>query len=302
MEQTTLTIIPAKIDGFECDTCLSNVRIHTVMTSVAFLPHHPLFSTPHNHPLFEAHLIVGGNINMVTPKGTFRMQKNDLCLLPPCLYHCAETIDGDVSSISFSFSFSKEDSEDTSDLYSALCERLGTLSAPLFFGQAFSVAHSLFELTEEMSRSHAGKEDRLKTKTAEVLFCLIDLLCPDCRGEYRDNLSLSTQQRLKIDSFFARNHHKDVSLKNLADALYLSERHTNRMLLDLYRLTFRQKLIEVRVQSAMHLLQSTTLSVAEIAKQSGYQSEVGFHSAFRKATGTTPAKYRSMMKQAKNNG
>ncbi len=300
MEQiaSSLPTQNVKIAGFECDTDIENVRIHTMMQTTAFLPNAPLQTIPHNHPVFEAHIFVSGKTDMVTSGGIYRLQKNDLIILPPQMYHYAREAEGPISSIAFAFRYSKiSNNHPTTDLYSMLDERLSDRTEPLCFEQIFPLAHRLFELTEEMSRHLAGKRNRLKTQTALVIYALMELLCPEARGEYTDNLSQITRQQYAIDTFFARNYQNNITIKDLADTIYLSERHANRILLELYHQTFKQKLIETRIQTAMQLLLSTELSISEIAQQSGYRSSVGFHSAFAQICGMTPAKYRAKMKK-----
>lgn len=293
---TSLTLsMPDKITGYECDTEIENVRFHTMLTAGAFLPTPTLHPLPHNHPLFEGHLLLSGTAELVTPRGTFRLEKNDFCLLPPHIYHHAQEIEPPSSSIAFFFSFARleEEERETADLYSALVEKLSEFSVPQVFKRSFSLAHSLFALTEEMGRGAVGKSNRLATRAADMVYSLLDLICPDLRGEYHEALSAATRQQLTIDSFFSRNYAKDVTLRDLSEIIFLSERQTARVLLDLYGLSFKQKLIETRVHSAMQFLITTDRPVNEIAEQSGYHSAVGFHTAFRQITGTTPAKYRA---------
>ncbi len=285
------------LSGFECTTKIENVLFHTVLTADAFLPIPVLHTIPHNHPVFEGHLLLSKAAKIVTPTEILNLEKNDFCLIPPRLYHHAQESEGTVSSIAFSFSFRKTAGENTQDLYTALCAALSDHEHAHVFPLAFPLSHALFELTEEMGRGSAGKADRLAMKTAQVLFNLLDLVCPNFRGEFQNTLSPATRQQLAIDVFFAQNYKNDVTISSLADAIYLSERQTNRVLEELYGLTFKQKLIETRIQTAMQFLQSTNRSISEIAAESGYRSTVGFHTAFRQITGMTPAKYRAKMRE-----
>lgn len=297
MDAKTAPIIsmPEKITGYECDTQIENVCVHTTLTAGAFLPSPTLHPLPHNHPTFEGHLMLSGTAELITPSGTVRLEKNDFCLLPPRIYHHAQELEPPISSIAFFFSFSRmeQTEHETVDLYSALEEKLACLQAPLVFERSFALAHSLFELTEEMGRGAIGKSNRLRTRTADVIFAMLDLLCPDLRGEHHETLSPAMHQQLAIDAFFSRNYANDVAISDLAEAIYLSERQTGRVLLELYGLTFKQKLIETRIRCAMQFLIATNRPISEIAEKSGYRSAVGFHAAFRQITGTTPAKFRS---------
>ena len=49
---------------------------------------------------------------------------------------------------------------------------------------------------------------------------------------------------------------------------------------------------EWQMQSASDLLQTTDLSVSEIAARSGYESEAAFRKAFKKVTGSPPGAVR----------
>lgn len=296
-EQTQSNVsVTEKTAGFECATKIENVLFHTILTEDAFLPNPSLHTLPHNHPVFEGHLLLSKSAQIVTPNGTLNLEKNDFCLFPPRLYHHAVETDGPVSSIAFSFSFHETNAAHAQDLHSLLKDALCETENALIFPLAFPLSHALFELTEEMGRGSIGKADRLAMKTAQVLFALLDLLCPQARGEYNATLSPEAKQQLTIDAFFAENYKKDVTLRHLADAIFLSERQTRRVLNDLYGLSFKQKLIETRIQTAMQILQATTRPVQEIAAESGYNSAVGFHTAFRQITGMTPAKYRAKMR------
>ena len=57
--------------------------------------------------------------------------------------------------------------------------------------------------------------------------------------------------------------------------------------------SFQQIKDEVRRSLAFELLRQGTLSVSEIAEQTGFQEPSAFHRAFRKWTGQTPGRYRA---------
>ena len=70
----------------------------------------------------------------------------------------------------------------------------------------------------------------------------------------------------------------------------------NRILIEKYGQTFREKLRDARLHQARLLLESTELSVSVIAGEVGYSSAAGFFSAFHKAFGVTPMEYRMKAK------
>jgi AraC-like DNA-binding protein len=84
-----------------------------------------------------------------------------------------------------------------------------------------------------------------------------------------------------IHEFFAQNYNRDVYLDELAHCLHLSNRQTERLVLEHTGNTFRRELSLTRLNMARHLMQTTSLSMREIAHYVGYRSYAGFWKAMR---------------------
>jgi len=85
-----------------------------------------------------------------------------------------------------------------------------------------------------------------------------------------------------IHEFFANHYSDDVQLNDLADELHLSQRQTERLVIEHTGRTFREELAYTRVEMARFLLQSTSLSRTETAQYVGYRSYAGFWKAMKK--------------------
>ena len=55
-------------------------------------------------------------------------------------------------------------------------------------------------------------------------------------------------------------------------------------------------ILKARLEHSQHLLLRTTLSIQEVAEQSGFPSQANFSYMFRKEFGYTPSDYRKMSK------
>jgi LacI family transcriptional regulator len=62
--------------------------------------------------------------------------------------------------------------------------------------------------------------------------------------------------------------------------------------------TPHEEIIRVRIETAQRLLLQPDLSLAEVVERCGYACDAGFHIAFRKRVGTTPAAYRRSARAA----
>lgn len=93
---------------------------------------------------------------------------------------------------------------------------------------------------------------------------------------------------------YIRQHYKDPSLNNthLATEANISEVYFRRLFREKYGMPPGQYLSNVRIRRAKQLLESTGLSVTEIAEQSGFASVYHFCRAFKNNTGMTPTDFR----------
>jgi AraC-like DNA-binding protein len=96
----------------------------------------------------------------------------------------------------------------------------------------------------------------------------------------------------RIEMWFADNFAKQITEDDLAAEVSISKRHLSRVLADIYGMSFREKLIEVRLHRAAQLLEQTEMNIDEIASAVGYRSFSGFHRAFVRYFSCTPYEYR----------
>jgi AraC-like DNA-binding protein len=92
--------------------------------------------------------------------------------------------------------------------------------------------------------------------------------------------------------WFADNFANRITEDDLAREVAISKRHLSRVFADIYGISFREKLIEIRLYRAAQLLEQTEMNIDEIALAVGYRSFSGFHRAFVNYFGCTPFEYR----------
>ena len=99
-----------------------------------------------------------------------------------------------------------------------------------------------------------------------------------------------------IDVFFGNTPPKLRTKENLAKLLSCSERQVLRKIRTLYGMSFQQKQILSRIDTAQHLLRVSDKSVEEICAFVGYADTAAFYKAFKTYTHTTPVRYRKRAK------
>lgn len=83
-----------------------------------------------------------------------------------------------------------------------------------------------------------------------------------------------------------------MSLNDVADYMQVSIYTASRLLKNATGVNFRKLLNDLRIEHAKDLLAHSTLSIQEIAEQSGFTTASYFVSVFKKSEGITPNVYR----------
>jgi transcriptional regulator GlxA family with amidase domain len=102
---------------------------------------------------------------------------------------------------------------------------------------------------------------------------------------------LTTIERAK--EYITGNFTQDISLMEIAAYCYVSPFHFSRIFKTFTSCSPHQFLLSIRLQHAAMLLRNTTITVADIAFSSGFNSIEHFTSAFRQQYKYPPAKFRT---------
>ncbi|MBQ3529704.1 MAG: helix-turn-helix transcriptional regulator [Oscillospiraceae bacterium] len=97
---------------------------------------------------------------------------------------------------------------------------------------------------------------------------------------------------LTMMAFIQENYAEKLTLEQIADAAAISTRECLRCFRESIRQSPMDYLIEYRVQVAKKLLETTSLSITEIALRCGFNSNSYFTKIFRRSCGKTPNAYR----------
>ncbi|HGZ6663901.1 TPA: helix-turn-helix transcriptional regulator, partial [Vibrio parahaemolyticus] len=93
--------------------------------------------------------------------------------------------------------------------------------------------------------------------------------------------------------------HLPWTVSEMAKRCFISEEQLNRLSKQLFNMSPRSKLIELRMHKAADLLQYRAWSIAMIANRLGYRDPYNFTHRFKKFYGISPTRYRKqLMKNA----
>jgi AraC-type DNA-binding domain-containing proteins len=100
---------------------------------------------------------------------------------------------------------------------------------------------------------------------------------------------------IKSLEFIRNNYGRKITVKDIADNVYLSEAHFSRLFKLSMDVSPYSYLKEYRIDMAIHLLHQG-VSINEAAAQTGWNSTSNFIYTFKKSTGVSPGKYINLKK------
>ena len=95
-----------------------------------------------------------------------------------------------------------------------------------------------------------------------------------------------------ITRYLQEHLSEEVSLSVLSDEFHLNSQYISQLFKNEIGVNFLTYFTNIRMEKAKKLLLSTSLSVAEVAEQSGYGDYRVFTKVFKKSEGITPSQYR----------
>lgn len=120
-----------------------------------------------------------------------------------------------------------------------------------------------------------------------VLRNLTPVPAPLGRNDTGNNLAIA------ITKFMHNNYHKNITLQDVANAIYVTPRHVSRLFVEYFGQSFHRTLSIYRVNYAKNYLLDTDYSVEKISELVGFASAQSLYKLFREIEGTSISDYRS---------
>jgi AraC family transcriptional activator of pobA len=154
----------------------------------------------------------------------------------------------------------------------------------------------IFEyLLEEYNGQLNNKDEMIATKVLELLLQCDRYLTNQDSEEYKDSYECADSCSELVDSFnelIQKNARAERSVQFYADALHVHPNHLNHLMKKYTGMTAKHTITDHIFLEAKHMLDSTSLSVKEIAYELGFASPDCFSSFFKKISNIPPSKYR----------
>lgn len=248
----------------------------------------------HDHENPEILFVLEGNLRVQTDRQEYRLHNEDFLLINANRAHGYETKQK-ILAVRFQLSLVK------------ISEILHQNSLMFWCGSVFDNVEK--DAVEEMRQSlknilfyqvHKGANDPFYTRSLD--YQLLSLLCSRFllnEKKVEDGISDEKERLNHIMEYIRLNYRKPISLKDVADELYLSPTYLSKYIHKSSGMGFVDLISSVRLNHAVGDLLYTDHTVTRVALDNGFASAAALNKTFKDIYGTTPSEYRKKLKNAK---
>ncbi len=154
--------------------------------------------------------------------------------------------------------------------------------------------------------NHQFAKTRSGTDFGHIALCyrVIEMLSMYFLVQTADKETIDDEDRFEeriqqINNYIRANYNQQISLKDLADKLYLSNGYLSRFFKRNYGMSFAEYLTNIRLFHAVDELLYTNTPITRIAYDNGFASVAVFNKSFKKAYDETPSALRRKMREQK---
>lgn len=151
----------------------------------------------------------------------------------------------------------------------------------------------LHNLLHEYVYQNLGWRQVIKNNLSSMLLAILRQNSSSLLEAHIDN-----SKELNMAKIIAhiRINYKNITLRDLANELHFHENYLGQRIKEYLKMSFKDYLLEIRINEAKRLLKETKIPVKAISNKIGYESPSFFYKLFKKEVGITPLNYRNATK------
>lgn len=243
----------------------------------------------HSHPFSELFYVVNGKGSFIAEGNEFPVAKNDLVIINPHVQHTEKSLSTTpldyivlgIDGLSFSF-----ESINAPDAFSVQTNS-GTVHK--YNVQSSNLYAYLNIMLEEISKKEENYEAVCQNLLEVLLICML-------RNEnitiIQNSNTILNRECVQIKNYLDAHYSEDINLDFLAELTHMNKFYMAHAFTKHTGLSPINYLLRKRIQEGKSLLESTSLSIADISAALGFSSQSYFSQAFKKISGKSPNQYR----------
>ena len=238
----------------------------------------------HRHNYYIMELVLTGSCSQYINGYPYACSPGSLCMLSPFDYHQFQFAEGNVSACCLSFT------EDV--LTEEVLERLNAMDGPCFVQLSEEELAEFNRELQILEKELARKQPLYRSAVDGVVNRLVIFLL---RREKPERLSADNRKSdIRYSIPYIRRHFREpLTLEAIAEMFNVTQNHFCKYFKKITGITFKEYLLQLRLEYAMKQILLTQNSITDICFESGFNSPSYFTKAFHARFGKTPSECRN---------
>lgn len=262
-------------------------------------------ATFHQHDFFELACVLSGSCMNYIKKQRIKLNAGDILILSPHTKHAICTYQDDCVIVNILIRSSTFEQHflnllpNNDLLYNFFVKTLYHSSDMPYLifktGENSLLTNYVLQIHQEYTRNKRYKKTMLSSLISLFFVVLLrnyekDVIIPGV------NPSVMNENTIFILQYMQK-HYSTITLSHLAEFFNYSERQMQRIITSATGLSFSENIRKLRMTHAAEMLESSNMTVQEIADFLGYYDASNFRQLFKKYYQKTPQQYRDEKKQ-----
>lgn len=289
---------PKEFDYYNFDLSASSISGACLQKRTA-----PYIFRKHIHTSFELYLITSGNCLMNINGILLSCVKNDFIMILPNTVHSFEVPQNECEFLHIHFNpdiFSHILVKKTSEFSISLTDAL-LFHCNFYYRQVSNTL--LFNLITSIVGVYQKNENFAGVSTnlhlAQLMLYILEQVSKDM--PLTSNVHAQNHYIAYTLQYISEHYHTKLLISDIAEMLNISPRYLSKIFSQHMHLTLANYINIYRINQAVHLMETTNLSLVDIALAIGLKDSQHFSRLFTKIMNTSPGKYRKLIQTTKPN-
>lgn len=287
------------MEKLDFNISLSCLNIHVVNINKVE-PRPDWYVPEHEHSDFEIHIIPSGKGYINLEGQDFIVEGGEFYITGPMVKHKQLTDSENAMTeycLEFELNHPENEAAKNSSLYDEAVFLKETLSKiyPYSFRDTTGLAASFEEIFEELTQQNPCFILKIQTLLLKMLMDILRTVCSCEKIAYQypaTTNSIDANRIQRIVKYIDANYKNHITIDDVSKVILLSPKQINRLMKKTFNQTFHRYLHIYRLHMAEKLLTNSSLSIEEVAYESGFSSHFYMYQAFKRKGNQPPGQFR----------
>lgn len=255
----------------------------------------------HEHSDFEIHMIPEGRGYINIEGQDFIVEGGEFYITGPLVKHKQQTDCENAMKeycLEFEINIVGSNTSADSSLYDESVFLKETLSKiyPYSFRDTMGLTAAFEEIFEELRQQNPCFILRIQALLLKMIMDILRTVCSNEKIAYQYPVtanSIEANRIQRIIKYIDANYKNHITIDDVSKVILLSPKQINRLMKKTFNQTFHRYLHVYRLHKAEKLLSNSSLSIEEVAYESGFSSHFYMYQAFKRKGNQPPGHFRT---------